>query len=103
MVVEHIDLSYIEELFTDDLLPTFVSALNGDILWQNRSARQAAEGINQFTPSIAAFLEDHLPNASAKARRLSQYAQDQGRFTEHLIGSTGHLGVHVQTLGNNQL
>ena len=33
VVVEHIDLSYIEELFTDDLLPTFVSALNGDILW----------------------------------------------------------------------
>ena len=103
VVVEHIDLSDIEELFIDDLLPTFVSALNGDILWQNRSARQAAEGINQFRPSIAAFLEDHLPNASAKARRLSQHAQDQGRFTERLIGSTGHLDVHVQTLGNNQL
>ena len=103
VVKEHIDLSYIEELCTDDLLPTFVSALNGDILWQNRSARQAAGGTIQFVPLIAAFLEDHLPNASAIARRLSQHAQDQGRFTELLIGLTGRLDVHVQTLGNNQL
>ncbi|WP_293444769.1 hypothetical protein [Planktotalea sp.] len=103
VVKEHIDLSYIEELCTDDLLPTFVSALNGDILWQNRSARQAAGGTIQFAPSIAAFLDDHLPNASAIARRLSQHAQDQGRFTERLIGLTGRLDVHVQTLGNNQL
>jgi len=99
VVQEHIDLSYIEELCTDDLLPTFVSALNGDILWQNRSAKQAAGRTIQFAPSIAAFFGRPSPQCIGNSATIVSACAGSRSFhraPDWLDGSLGRTRTDLR-------